>query len=135
MLRLPQFEIESPDTVEGVITALQRRPGARIVAGGTDILPNLKHFLDTPPALISLARVSALRGVVRDDAAGVVRIGAGVTLLPSLSVPMENRRGHLAIRPFAAPAPSRTVALVWRQSSPMAKALKELAAVLKKAWP
>lgn len=80
MLRLPQFEIESPDTVEGVITALQRRPGARIVAGGTDILPNLKHFLDTPPALISLARVSALRGVVRDDAAGVLRIGAGVTL-------------------------------------------------------
>ena len=80
MLRLPQFEVESPDTVEGVITALQRRPGARLVAGGTDILPNLKHFLDTPPALVSLARVSALRGVVRDDAAGVLRIGAGVTL-------------------------------------------------------
>lgn len=80
MLRLPQFEVESPDTVEGVITALQRRPGARLVAGGTNILPNLKHFLDTPPALVSLARVSALRGVVRDDAAGVLRIGAGVTL-------------------------------------------------------
>jgi len=80
MLRLPQFEVESPDTVEGVVTALQRRPGARLVAGGTDILPNLKHFLDTPPALVSLARVSALRGVVRDDAAGVLRVGAGVTL-------------------------------------------------------
>ena len=80
MLRLPQFEVESPDTVEGVVTALQRQPGARLVAGGTDILPNLKHFLDTPPALVSLARVSALRGVVRDDAAGVLRIGAGVTL-------------------------------------------------------
>ncbi len=80
MLRLPQFEVESPDTVEGVITALQRWPGARIVAGGTDILPNLKHFLDTPPALVSLARVTSLRGIARDDAAGVVRIGAGVTL-------------------------------------------------------
>jgi len=80
MLRLPQFEVESPDTIEGVVTALQRRPGSRLIAGGTDILPNLKHFLDTPPALISLARVTALRGVVRDDAAGVVRIGASVTL-------------------------------------------------------
>ena len=80
MLRLPQFEVESPDTIEGVVEALQRRPGARLIAGGTDILPNLKHFLDTPPALISLARVTALRGVVRDDAAGVLRIGASVTL-------------------------------------------------------
>ncbi len=80
MLRLPQFEVESPDTVEGVVNALQRRPGARLIAGGTDLLPNLKHFLDTPPALVSLARVTALRGVVRDDAAGVLRIGAGVTL-------------------------------------------------------
>lgn len=80
MLRLPKFEVESPDTIEGVVNALQRRPGARLIAGGTDILPNLKHFLDTPPALISLARVTALRGVVRDDAAGVLRVGAGVTL-------------------------------------------------------
>jgi 4-hydroxybenzoyl-CoA reductase subunit beta len=78
MLRLPAFEVESPDTVEGVVAALQSRPGARIVAGGTDILPNLKHFLDTPPALVSLARVTALRGVVRE--AEVLRIGAGVTL-------------------------------------------------------
>ncbi|MBP7292493.1 MAG: FAD binding domain-containing protein, partial [Nannocystaceae bacterium] len=80
MLRLPHFEVESPETVEGVVAALQANAGARVIAGGTDILPNLKHFLDTPPMLISLARVTALRGVSRDDAAGVLRIGAGVTL-------------------------------------------------------
>jgi 4-hydroxybenzoyl-CoA reductase beta subunit len=80
MLRLPQFEVESPETIEGVVAALQANAGARVIAGGTDILPNLKHFLDTPPMLISLARVTALRGVARDDAAGVLRIGAGVTL-------------------------------------------------------
>jgi len=80
MLRLPQFSVESPDTVEGVVAALQRHAGARVIAGGTDILPNLKHFLDTPPVLVSLARVTALRGLQRDDAAGLLRIGAGVTL-------------------------------------------------------
>ena len=80
MLRLPQFEVESPETIEGVVAALQANAGARVIAGGTDILPNLKHFLDTPQMLISLARVTALRGVARDDAAGVLRIGAGVTL-------------------------------------------------------
>jgi 4-hydroxybenzoyl-CoA reductase beta subunit len=78
MLRLPAFEVESPDTIEGVVAALQARPGARVVAGGTDILPNLKHFLDTPPLLVSLSRVTALRGVVREG--DVLRIGAGVTL-------------------------------------------------------
>ena len=80
MLRLPQFEVESPETVDGVVAALQARAGARVIAGGTDILPNLKHFLDTPPVLVSLARVTALRGITRDDTAGVLRIGAGVTL-------------------------------------------------------
>ncbi|HEY8380145.1 MAG TPA: FAD binding domain-containing protein, partial [Nannocystis sp.] len=79
MLRLPQFEVVTPETVEGVVSALQR-PGARIIAGGTDILPNLKHYLDTPPVLVSLARVTALRGIALDEAAGVLRIGAGVTL-------------------------------------------------------
>ncbi len=78
MLRLPTFEVESPDTVEGVVAALQARPGSRVIAGGTDILPNLKHFLDTPPVLVSLARVTGLRGVVRDG--DVLRIGAGATL-------------------------------------------------------
>ena len=68
------------DAVEGVVDGAAARPGARVVAGGTDILPNLKHRLDTPPVLVSLARVDGLRGVSRDDAAGVLRIGAGVTL-------------------------------------------------------
>ncbi|MEK7424870.1 MAG: FAD binding domain-containing protein, partial [Actinomycetota bacterium] len=54
--------------------------GSRIVAGGTDLLPNLKHRLDAPPLLISLSRLRVLRAVVRDDAAGVLRIGAAVTL-------------------------------------------------------
>ena len=79
MLRLPQFEVVAPDTVEGVVAALQR-PGARVVAGGTDVLPNLKHWLDAPAVLVSLSRLTALRGVVVDAAAGVLRVGAGVTL-------------------------------------------------------
>ncbi len=79
MLRLPKFEVVSPTTVDDVVAALQT-DGARVVAGGTDILPNLKHRLDKPPVLVSLARVDALRHVARDAAAGVLRVGAGVTL-------------------------------------------------------
>lgn len=79
MLRLPAFDVVSPETVAGVVTALAR-PGARLIAGGTDILPNLKHRLDRPPVLVSLTRVRGLRQVTVDRAAGVLRIGAGMTL-------------------------------------------------------
>lgn len=81
------------------------------------------------------ANEASFRATSLSTLAQMVSSGAGVTLLPQLSVALENRRGQLAILPFAAPAPSRTVALVWRPKSPMTKELKELAAVLRKAWP
>jgi LysR family hydrogen peroxide-inducible transcriptional activator len=63
--------------------------------------------------------------------AQMVSSGAGVTLLPAMAVPVENRRGQLEIRPFVAPAPRRTIALVWRPRSPFAGALRELASEMK----
>ncbi len=67
--------------------------------------------------------------------AQMVSSGAGVTILPALAAPIENRRGQLAIRPFASPPPSRTVALAWRPTSPIAAALRTLAEVIAAAWP
>jgi LysR family transcriptional regulator, hydrogen peroxide-inducible genes activator len=43
--------------------------------------------------------------------------GAGVTLLPELALASEARRRGLAVRPFAKPAPYRTIGLAWRTSS------------------
>ncbi len=67
--------------------------------------------------------------------AQMVATGAGVTLLPALAVPIENRRAQLAIRRFAAPAPSRTVVLAWRPNSPIPTALRAFAAAIAAAWP
>jgi 4-hydroxybenzoyl-CoA reductase beta subunit len=82
MLRLPQFGVELPEDVDSVVALLRDNPGARVVAGGTDILPNLKHRLDQPAKLISLARVDELRAIdeVEHEGARVVEIGAGMTL-------------------------------------------------------
>lgn len=77
MLRLPRFGVQTPDTLEDAVAALAQ-PGARLVAGGTDILPNLKHRLDQPPVLVSLSRVASLREIREED--GNLVIGAGVTL-------------------------------------------------------
>jgi LysR family hydrogen peroxide-inducible transcriptional activator len=65
--------------------------------------------------------------------AQMVSSGAGITLLPSIAVPVENRRGQLDVRPFAKPVPGRTISLVWRPSSPMANVFTALAKTLRRA--
>jgi len=61
--------------------------------------------------------------------------GSGVTLLPRIAVPVENRRGQLAVRAFKAPAPTRRLVLAWRRGSALARSLQAIAAVLRRAWP
>lgn len=61
--------------------------------------------------------------------------GAGVTLLPELAVAFEVERAGLRARPFARPAPHRTIALVWRKRAPLGEALKKIAATIRKAYP
>lgn len=65
----------------------------------------------------------------------MVAAGQGVTLLPALAAPIEAKRANLRLREFADPAPHRTIALVWRQHSPLATALTALAGTLRKAYP
>jgi LysR family hydrogen peroxide-inducible transcriptional activator len=57
----------------------------------------------------------------------------GVTLLPALALPVENRRGQLTVRPFAPPGPGRTLALAWRRGSALAAPLTRIAATLRAA--
>jgi len=63
--------------------------------------------------------------------AQMVSSGAGITLLPSIAVPVENRRGQLEVRPFTKPVPGRTISLVWRPSSPLANVFTALAKTLR----
>ena len=62
----------------------------------------------------------------------MVAANAGVTLMPVLSVkPPIPSIDTIALRPFAPPAPSRTIAIVWRSSSPLGGFLRKLAESLK----
>src|SRR5512137_1854488 len=65
--------------------------------------------------------------------AQMVAGGAGVTLLPRLAVPVENRRSELSVRRLAIPEPHRTLALVWRPRSPLGPALRLLGQTLREA--
>jgi LysR family hydrogen peroxide-inducible transcriptional activator len=63
----------------------------------------------------------------------MVSASSGVTLLPSLAVPVENRRGQLRVRSFARPGPGRTLALAWRRGSAVRTALEHVAKTIRHA--
>ncbi len=79
MLRLPIFKTATPTSLDELVSELVT-PGARLLAGGTDLLPNLKHRLESPEVLVSIDRVQELRNIIWDEQAGLLRIGAAVTL-------------------------------------------------------
>ncbi|MSR61552.1 MAG: 4-hydroxybenzoyl-CoA reductase [Planctomycetes bacterium] len=80
MLRLPQFELAQPRTLDEACALLvEHGEEAQLVAGGTDLVPNMKHELFTPKVVISLAKVAELRGV-RQEADGALVLGALTTL-------------------------------------------------------
>lgn len=61
--------------------------------------------------------------------------GQAVTLLPSLAVAVENRRGDLTVRAFAGRPPARTIALVWRRGAARELTFRAIAATLASAYP
>jgi LysR family transcriptional regulator, hydrogen peroxide-inducible genes activator len=63
----------------------------------------------------------------------MVASGAGVTLLPRLAVEAESGRARLRIRPFARPAPGRTLVLAWRRGTAVEPALRAVAEAIRGA--
>jgi len=63
----------------------------------------------------------------------MVGAGLGVTLIPEMAVPVETRSADVAVMRFPAPAPSRTIGLVWRRASPLARQFADLAGPVRAA--
>ncbi|MCU1382022.1 MAG: hypothetical protein JWL71_719 [Acidobacteria bacterium] len=85
MMRLPHFTYHSPGTVREAAELLAAAGGAMLVAGGTDLLPNMKRRQQVPAALIGLRRIAELRHIGGSAERpgltdGTLTIGAGVTL-------------------------------------------------------
>ena len=75
MLTLPPLTVHKPATVEEAVRLLGAHPGARLLAGGTDLVPNLKHGLYDAPHLVALRGLSSELRYVREED-GEVRLGA-----------------------------------------------------------
>ncbi|APR84677.1 Xanthine dehydrogenase, FAD binding subunit protein [Minicystis rosea] len=81
MLPLPIFDYHRPQTLSEALGLLRDLgPKARIIAGGTDLLPNMKQGLFEPEHVVSIARLDELRGITLEDEGRTLVIGAGMRL-------------------------------------------------------
>ncbi len=63
----------------------------------------------------------------------MVGAGMGVTLIPDMAVGVETRSAPVTVSRFDAPKPNRTIGMVWRASSPLAKQFHRMADCVKRA--
>lgn len=79
-MRLPKFAYFAPTTLEEALTLLlEQGEGARVMAGGTDVMVKMSHGLLKPKAIIDLLGIESLRGI-RFHAAEGLTIGATARL-------------------------------------------------------
>ena len=73
-MRLPKFEYFEPKDINEAVSILQNEPAARILAGGTDLLVNMKHRVECPAVVVNIKRIADLDYIRQDN--GDFRIGA-----------------------------------------------------------
>lgn len=79
MMRLPLFEFRAPRTLEEAARILDgERTNAMPLAGGTDLLPNMKRRQQVPRTLMSLRHIQSLSGIELSHSG--LRLGACLTL-------------------------------------------------------
>lgn len=75
---LSKFRLAQPRTVKEAIAARLNHPGGRFVAGGTDLLVNMRRGISSPDLLVDLSGIDEL-AEIETNGHGVT-IGAGVTI-------------------------------------------------------
>ncbi len=86
-MTLPAFRVLQPRTVEDAVRMLdEHRSDAMVIAGGTDVIPNLQMRLFTPRVLVDVKHLRELAAIEFSPRQGL-RIGATATLTNILDTP------------------------------------------------
>ncbi len=75
---MPDFDLHRPTAIEEAVKLHNETEGALFVAGGTDMIVNVRRGIEQPAALIDISAISELQEIVEDDDG--LHIGAAVTL-------------------------------------------------------
>jgi carbon-monoxide dehydrogenase medium subunit len=87
---LPRFEYRRAASLAEAAALLAGEPGARALAGGTDLLVDLRERRQTPRLLVDVSELGELGGIAPAD--GGVRLGGGVTVGELLASPLVGER-------------------------------------------
>jgi 4-hydroxybenzoyl-CoA reductase subunit beta len=92
-VRLPKFEYFEPSDLKEAVFILQNEPSAKILAGGTDLLVNMKNRVECPLTIVNIKGIDGLEHIKQDN--GAVRIGALTHLKRLYTTPLvlENLPG------------------------------------------
>lgn len=95
---LPRFEFLKPETLDEAVDLLSSTEDARPIAGGTNLLVDMRSGKLAPATLVDVGKLHELCCIREKD--GVLSIGAAVTLAELLEDPMVER--HAPILPAMA---------------------------------
>ena len=59
--------------------------------------------------------------------------GIGVTLIPEMAVAVETRSAPVSVAQFKPPRPSRTIGMIWRKTSPLARQLLQMSEIVRQS--
>src|SRR6201981_1896574 len=80
---------------------------------------SFSHMQSSPP--LEVLDASSLSTLVQ-----MVGAGIGVTRIPKMAVAVETRSAPVSVARFRNPQPSRTIGMVWRRTSPLARQLRQI---------
>ncbi|MDP6121754.1 MAG: 4-hydroxybenzoyl-CoA reductase subunit beta [Rhodospirillales bacterium] len=75
---MPEFRLCAPASVDEAVGLAAADADTRYLAGGTDLVVNVRRGIERPAALIDLSAIAELKDIDKDGAG--LRIGAGVVL-------------------------------------------------------
>ncbi|HKH46718.1 MAG TPA: FAD binding domain-containing protein [Thermoanaerobaculia bacterium] len=90
MLRLPEFRFLQPKSLAEAASILAGEENVRVVAGGTDLWPNMKRRHQKAQTVVSLMRLPEIRGIQINCAGGPLRIGS-TTILSDIEMDPQVR--------------------------------------------
>ena len=117
-VRSPNCVSRSPHTIKEAVAALLAHPRSRLVAGGTDLLVNIRRGISRPDLLVDISGIGEPAEINADD--DRTTIGAGVTIAAiagNAAISARYRALAQAAGAVAAPATARS-GNVRRQSVP-----------------
>jgi len=87
---LPRFEYRHATSLVQATTLLAENPDAQPLAGGTDLLVDLRERRRQPKLLVDVSQLAELRGLAVED--GHLTLGGGTTVAALLDAPLVARR-------------------------------------------